>query len=128
MAEPLRLLVWSPSETVLDLGGIAWVHVELAGSGGLTVWPGHLPTIGELAPGPIRYRDAGGEHSLSVPAGIVHIRSGTVTVFLAGGSGEPTGEEAAGSGRFERLARDMVAALATAAPPAPREGGADRER
>ena len=128
MAEPLRLVVWSPSETVLDVGGIAWVHVKFADSGGLTIWPGHMPTIGALAPLPIRYRDGQGEHTLSVPAGIVHVRGGTVTVFLAGGSGEAAGEEPPGSGRVERLAREMVAALGNAALPALREGCADRTR
>ena len=111
MAEPLRLVVWSPSETVLDVGGVASVHVELVDSGGLTIWPGHMPMLGELAAASLRYRDAEGEHALSLPHGVVHVREGTVTVFLVGSGDQPAAEEGAEGAQFVRLATAMVASL-----------------
>ncbi|MBN1642932.1 MAG: hypothetical protein JXA09_16975 [Anaerolineae bacterium] len=111
MAEPLRLVVWSPSETALDLAGLAWVHVELLGSGGLTIWPGHMPMIGETTAAPLRYRDAEGEHTLSLPPGIVHVREGTVMIFLVAGLDQPLRGDAAHGERFERLADEMIASL-----------------
>jgi F0F1-type ATP synthase epsilon subunit len=122
VAEPLRLVVWSPSETTLDLGGVAWVHVELVDSGGLTIWPGHIPLIGESMAASLRYQDAEGEHALSLPPGILHVREGTVTIFL-GGEDEPTGEAEASGGRFERLAEAMIASLGREAAPGQRERG-----
>jgi F0F1-type ATP synthase epsilon subunit len=111
VAEPLRLVVWSPSETVLERDGVAWVHVELVDSGGLTVWPGHLPVIGEMSAAALRYEDADGEHAVSLPPGVVHVDEGVVTVFLAGGIDQPQPEGVEGVERFERLAEEMVASL-----------------
>ena len=119
MAEPLRLVIWSPSETTLDVAGLDWVHVELAGQGGLTIWPGHMPLIGELAPASIRYQDAEGEHVVSLPPGIVHVRDDTVTLFMISALDRPAREDEGQTGRFRRLAEEMIQAL-------PRHGGAVR--
>jgi F0F1-type ATP synthase epsilon subunit len=106
VAEPLHLVVWTSSETLLDAGPVDWVHVELAGAGSLTIWPGHLPMMGETLPATLRYADAAGKHEVELPAGIVQVRHGTVTVFVAGG-----GEIVGGPMRFDRLSQAMVASL-----------------
>jgi F0F1-type ATP synthase epsilon subunit len=106
VAEPLRLVLWTPSETLLDVERVDWVHVELADERSLTIWPGHLPMMGQTVPAAVRYGDAKGEHEIELPSGIVEVREGTVTVFLAARAGEG----AAGPMRFDRLSEAMVAA------------------
>ena len=106
MAEPLRLVVWTPSETVLDVEPVEWVHVELADERSLTIWPGHLPMMGQTVPAALRYADKEGRHELDLPPGIVQVDDGTVTVFLAGEDGGG-GERR----RFERLAETLVASV-----------------
>ena len=69
MAEPLRLVVWTPSATVLDVEPVEWVHVELAGERSLTIWPGHLPMMGQAVPAALRYADKEGRHGLDLPPG-----------------------------------------------------------
>jgi F0F1-type ATP synthase epsilon subunit len=105
--EPLHLVVWTPSETLLEVGPIDWVHIELVGERSLTIWPGHLPMMGQTIPAAVRYADAEGEHETELPPGIVQMEDGTVTVFLAGESGEGAGSAM----RFERLSEAMVAAV-----------------
>jgi F0F1-type ATP synthase epsilon subunit len=104
--EPLHLVVWTPSETRLDLEPLDWVHVELADERSLTIWPGHLPMMGQTVPAAVRYADAEGEHEIELPPGIVQVEGGTVTVFLSG----EAGEGAAGPVRFDRLSEAMVTA------------------
>jgi F0F1-type ATP synthase epsilon subunit len=107
LAEPLRLVVWTPSQTLLDVELLDWVHVELADERSLTIWPGHLPMMGQTVPAAVRYADAEGEHEVELPRGVVQVADGTVTVFLAG----ETGEGAAPPMRFDRLPEAMVAAV-----------------
>jgi F0F1-type ATP synthase epsilon subunit len=113
--EPLRLVVWTPSETLLDVQGVRWVHVELADGRPLTIWPGHLSMIGETVPATLRYTDAAGEHQIELPAGIVHVCRATVTVFLAGGR-----EAVGGPVRLDRLSDALVAAIGRGQQPADR--------
>jgi F0F1-type ATP synthase epsilon subunit len=105
--EPLHLVVWTPSETLLDVEPLDWVHVELAGERTLTIWPGHLPMMGQTVPAAVRYADAEGEHEIELPSGIVQVDDGTVTVFLAGESGEGAAQPM----RFDRLSEALVAAV-----------------
>jgi hypothetical protein len=113
--EPLQLVVWTPSETLLDVEGVRWVHVELAGERPLTIWPGHLPMIGRTVPATLRYADVVGEHEIELPAAIVQVRYGTVTVFLAGERGVVGGPR-----RFDRLSEALVASLGSGPPAAGR--------
>jgi len=110
VAEPLRLVVWTPSQALLEVDPVAWVHVELAEDKRLTVWPGHLPMLAETTPGPVRYADSAGEHTEELPAGIVAVQGRTVALFLAGTVGEqvqePRGE------RFRRLSEALLGSLA----------------
>ena len=112
MAEPLRLAVWTPSETLLDVEPLDWVHVELAGERILTIWPGHLPMMGHTVPAAVRYADIDGEHEIELPPGIVQVDDGTVTVFLAGGAGEGAAQPM----RFDRLSEALVAAVGRHSP------------
>jgi hypothetical protein len=107
VAEPLHLVVWTPSEVLLDVQPVEWVHVELAGDKSLTIWPGHLAMLGETAPAAITYLDGGGQHSVELPPGIVQVDRGTVHVFLSGSLGEKTTESDAWE-PLERLAEDLV--------------------
>ena len=108
VADLLRLTVLTPSETVVNVEQIQWVHVNLAGAKALTVWPGHAPLLAETATDALRYADAAGTHTIDLPAGVLQVRESTVTLFLAGTLGEqpwPEGEDE----RFERLAETMLA-------------------
>ncbi|MFL7810633.1 MAG: hypothetical protein ACK2VD_09405 [Anaerolineae bacterium] len=115
MPEPLRLVVWTPSETLLDAEAVRWVHVELDRERPLTIWPGHLPMIGRTVPATLRYDDAAGEHEVELPAGIVQVRYGTVTIFLAGEH-----EVVGGPMRFDRLSEALVASIEREQPAADR--------
>lgn len=106
MAKPLRLVVWTPSATVLDVEPVEWVHVELAGERSLTIWSGHLPMMGQTVPAALRYADGEGQHAIDLPPGIVQVDDGTVTMFLAG-EDEGRGERR----RFDRLAEALVASV-----------------
>lgn len=107
MADPLHLVVWTPSEVLLDVQPVEWVHVELAGDKGLTIWPGHLAMLGETAPAAITYLDGDGHHSVELPPGIVQVAKGTVNVFLSGSLGEKTIESDEWL-PLERLAEGLV--------------------
>ncbi len=107
MAEPLHLLVWTPSEVLLDVEPVEWVHVELAGDKGLTIWPGHLAMLGETVPAALTYLDGDGQHSVELPPGIVQVDRGTVNVFLSGSLGEKTTESDEWM-PLDRLAEDLV--------------------
>ena len=108
VAEPLRLIVLTPSKTVVDVEQIQWVHVNLAGSKALTIWPGHASLLAETATDALRYADAAGTHTLDLPGGVLQVRGSTVTLFLAGTLGEQSWPEGADE-RFERLAETMLA-------------------
>jgi len=106
VTESLRLIVQTPAETLLDVDGVTWMHVELVQNRGVTIWPGHAPLLAEIAPQALRYADSGGTHTFELPAGILRFWEGQASVFLAGKIGEqawPEEEEA--TVRFERLAR-----------------------
>lgn len=107
MAELLHLVVWMPSEVLLDVQPVEWVHVELVEDKGLTIWPGHLAMLGETAPAALTYLDGTGQHSVELPPGIVQVDRGTVNVFLSGGLGEETTEREEWV-PLDRLAEDLV--------------------
>ena len=107
MAEFLRLLVWTPSETLIEVEGVQWVHVKLVQAKTLTIWPGHARLLAETTTEALRYADAGGEHVVDLPAGILQVWDDAVTLYLAGGLGERAWSPEAGE-RFERLADTML--------------------
>ena len=108
MADPLRLVVWTPSETVVQAEQVQWVHVNLAGAKALTIWPGHAPLLAETASEALQYADATGTHTLDLPAGILQVQGNAVTLFLAGTLGEQARMEGQDE-RFERLAGTVLA-------------------
>jgi F0F1-type ATP synthase epsilon subunit len=111
LADPLRLLVWTPSETLVDTAAVEWVHVELVGDKGLTIWPGHLPLLGETAPAALRYADREGVHEVELPPGILEVADGTVTLFLAGAIGEETQAWEEQPPQFDRLSGALIASI-----------------
>ncbi len=119
MAERLRLLVWTPAETLIESDGVEWVHVKLRGDKGLTIWPGHAPLIAETVAEAVRYADREGTHVVDLPPGIVQVRDGAVTIFLAGVLGE---QEWLPEEETERLDR-LIAELMSAAGLCKRKGG-----
>lgn len=110
MADPLRLVVRTPSRTVLEVEAADWVHVELAEGKALTIWPGHLPMLGETVSAPLSYADEEGEHEVELPPGLVQMQDRTVTLFLAGMEGDQMAEATEGVERFERLSETLLAA------------------
>ena len=88
MAELLRLMALTPSETLIDVENVEWVHVELVGRKGLTVWPGHAPLVAETAAEAVRYSDHMGSHAVDLPPGILQVEGSTVAFFVAGNVGE----------------------------------------
>jgi F0F1-type ATP synthase epsilon subunit len=114
VAEPLRLVVCTPSDPLLDVDAVEWVHVELLEGEGLTIWPGHLPMLGETAPAALRYADGGGTHTVECPPGILHLSGRTVTLFVAAAVGEQTWEEQEQSRQYTRLSEALLLSLSRA--------------
>ena len=114
MAEPLCLVVRTPSESLLQVDQVEWVHVELAEDQALTIWPGHLPMLGETMPTALRYADREGTHSVECPPGIVHVSGHTVTIYVAAAVGEQTWQEQEQSRQYTRLSETLIASLAQA--------------
>jgi F0F1-type ATP synthase epsilon subunit len=111
VADPLYLVVLTPSRTELEVDVVEWVHVELADGKTLTIWPGHLPMLGETVSAPLRYSDADGEHELELPPGLVQVEDRTVRLFLADVDVNQISETAEDSARFERLSEILMAEL-----------------
>ena len=107
VAESLRLIVWTPSETVIEAERVQWVHVKLVQAKALTIWPGHARLLAETTTEALRYADASGEHVVDLPAGILQVWDNTVTLFLAGTLGERAWSHDPEK-RFERLADTML--------------------
>jgi F0F1-type ATP synthase epsilon subunit len=115
MIEPLRLTVLTPTQTLLDVRGVAWIQVQLADGGGIGIWPGHAPLLAETVAAPLRYADALGEHALDLEAGILQIARDSVTIFTSGltrqaVTAQPPDEDQEGA-RFDRLAQALLATL-----------------
>lgn len=111
MFEPLRLLVKTPSETILEVSGVHWVHVRLADGGGIGIWPGHAPLVAETVAGLLKYADESGEHSLRLKAGLLHITPGRVVIYTTGLVDSGAVDEQVGAGRDENRSRRLAAAI-----------------
>lgn len=84
MAESLRLRVWSPSETLLDIDQLSTV-VALLPDGEIGILPGHTVLLAETVDGEIRYFDADGkEHRLDLFGGILKVERNQVLIFTGG--------------------------------------------
>jgi F0F1-type ATP synthase epsilon subunit len=117
VADPLRLVICTPSESLLEVEPAAWVHVELVEGKALTIWPGHLPMLGETAPAALRYADQSGTHTIECPPGIIHVNGRTVTLFVAAAVGEQMWKEQKQPRRYARLSETLVASLAQPSEP-----------
>ena len=131
MLKPLRLTVLTPTETLLDVEGVAWVQSHLADGGGIGIYPGHAPLLAETATAPLRYASLSGEHTLDLEAGILQVNSDGVTVFTSGPTqtfqvsetarlslrAEPQAEDSLKSSEvsedahFDRLARVLLSTM-----------------
>ena len=111
--KPLRLMVLTPVETLLDVAEVAWVQVQLS-DGGIGIYPGHAPLLAETVTAPLRYADELGEHALDLEAGILQVERDGVTIFtngLAQTSKVSETPEVSGGARFERLAQALLTTL-----------------
>lgn len=55
----------------------------MTAEGEITVLPGHIPLVGILRPGELRFKKDGAEHPLAVSGGFVEVRPGNEVVILA---------------------------------------------
>jgi len=114
MIKPLRLMVLTPAETLLDVAEAAWVQVQLSDGGGIGIYPGHAPLLAETATASLRYADELGEHALDLEAGILQVERDGVTIFTSGlaqTSEVSETSEVSDGARFDRLARALLTTL-----------------
>ena len=107
MADLLRLRVWSPAETVIDVEGVQWVHLELNRARPLTIWPGHAPLLAETTAETVRYADDAGTHAVELPSGMLQLRENEVLI-LVGGALQPSSQDGE---RFDRLTDALLETL-----------------
>jgi F-type H+-transporting ATPase subunit epsilon len=112
--KPLRLMVLTPAQTLLDVAEVAWVQVQLSDGGGIGIYPGHAPLLAETVTAPLRYADELGEHALDLEAGILQVERDGVTIFTSGLAQTSevfeTSDVSEGA-RFERLAQALLTTL-----------------
>jgi F-type H+-transporting ATPase subunit epsilon len=112
--KPLRLMVLTPAQTLLDVAEVAWVQVQLSDGGGIGIYPGHAPLLAETVTAPLRYADELGEHALDLEAGILQVERDGVTIFTSGlaqtSEVSETSDVSEGA-RFERLAQALLTTL-----------------
>ncbi len=121
MIKPLRLMVLTPAETLLDVAEVAWVQVQLSDGGGIGIYPGHAPLLAETVTAPLRYADELGEHALDLEAGILQVERDGVTIFTSGLTQtsevsetarlSSKSSEVSDGARFDRLARALLTTL-----------------
>ena len=84
MARSLRLSIISPTDPLVINQEVAWLQARLADGGSIGIWPGHAPLLADTVAGPIRYSDGESEHTLELPAGVLHIDSTGATLLIPG--------------------------------------------
>jgi len=103
---PLRLLIQTPEQTILDAADVRWAQARLADGGGIGIWPGHAPLLAETAAGPLKYADSSGEHELLLQAGVLQIVPQGITIYTTGlASARDLDRPAHGDNRAKRLQR-----------------------
>ncbi|MFP4395080.1 MAG: hypothetical protein ACLFTI_07425 [Anaerolineales bacterium] len=116
MADPLRLTVLTPGETLLEVAAVEKVRLKLQDGGWLSIYPLHAPLIAETMAGNVSYIEEGMMRSINLAPGILWISEGDITIFtsgevgaeVAGRSPEKLAQEAE---RFDRLARQLLITL-----------------
>ncbi len=84
MAEMWHLQVRSPEQILLDLPAVDHVHVQLI-DGPITILRGHIPLVGEMAEGALRYHTAEGtEGKIYLREGILYVERGKITILTSG--------------------------------------------
>jgi F0F1-type ATP synthase epsilon subunit len=116
VADLLRLRVWSPAETVVDVAGVQWVHIELGQARPLTIWPGHAPLLAETTAEGLRYADDEGTHAVSLAPGMLQV-SGNEVLILVGGALQASEQD--GDERLARLTETLLLSRDPARYPAP---------
>jgi F0F1-type ATP synthase epsilon subunit len=111
VSKALRLRVWSPAETVLDVVGVQWVHLELNQARPLTIWPGHAPLLAETTAESLRYGDEMGIHVVSLSPGMLQVREDEVLILVGGAALHRTEDQ--GGDDLERLTHALLADLAS---------------
>ena len=114
MIKPFELIVLTPGKTIADVQEVTHVRAQLADGGGISIYPGHAPLLAETVSAPLIYIDPQGEHSLDLAAGILHIKSQTITIFTSGTTEQAEDDRQGVSEedmRFDRLAKELLMTL-----------------
>jgi F0F1-type ATP synthase epsilon subunit len=115
--EPLRLMVLTPAEILLEVPEADWIEGHLADGAPIGIYPGHAPLIAETVDAPLRYADAGGQHTIDLGGGILQVSDGLVTILICGRTLDVAEASRAGTripeedARFDRLARGLLVRL-----------------
>lgn len=110
VAEGLALQVLTPAETIVSAESVSIVRARLTDGGWIGILPRHAPLIAETVAGDLRYRDAGGEHTVCLAAGILHVEQDCVTVLTSGYAQQDAeaGNTSETEMRFDRLAEALL--------------------
>ena len=115
MTETLRLRVWSPSETLLDIDQLSKIIAVLP-DGEIGIFPNHTRLLAETIDGQIRYTESNDEmHQIDLFGGILKIEDNQVLIFTGGirkaNADLLTMVQADEDVRFDRLARQLMKVL-----------------
>ncbi len=84
MAEMYHLQVRSPEQILLDLPAVSRVQAQLI-DGPITILRGHIPLVGEMAEGALRYCTSDrAEEEIHLQPGILRVERGKITVLTSG--------------------------------------------
>lgn len=84
MTEVWHLQVRTPERILLDVPAVIRVHAQLL-DGPITILRGHIPLVGEMAEGALRYWPAGGaEREIRLPPGLLRVERGKITILTSG--------------------------------------------
>jgi F0F1-type ATP synthase epsilon subunit len=111
VADPLRLRVMTPTETLLDVRDVLHVSVQLADGGSIGLRPGHAPLLAETVAARLTYYIGETEHTFEAQAGILFVEGGVITIFTSG-SGQFQIDDSGAEG-FDRLASSLLNTLDT---------------
>jgi F-type H+-transporting ATPase subunit epsilon len=81
MPNTINFQLVTPEKTVLNEELVSLTCPTEMGQ--ITILPGHIPLVANLAPGELHAKTASGDHYLYVAGGFVEVRSGNEVVILA---------------------------------------------
>ncbi|MBN2048061.1 MAG: hypothetical protein JW750_09480 [Anaerolineaceae bacterium] len=115
MDEPLlRLMVWTPGETILDVSEVEWIRLQLT-DGEMGIRPGHTTLLAATVTAPVVYGVNSDEQEIELYGGILKIEKNQVLIFTSGMtsdiSGLLHGEIIEEDAKFDRLARELLTRL-----------------